>query len=70
MILNDIATGYWNLLFKDEDLEPLARQRVETCLNNTCGKFSPFAGGWCKQCKCKISAKARCVKCKCPQKLW
>jgi len=70
MILNDIATGYWNLLFKDENFEPLAKQRVEKCLNNDCKKFSAFGGGWCKQCRCLIKAKVRCPECKCPKNLW
>ena len=65
-----IIEGYWNLLFKKEDLEPLAQRRIGICLLNECGYFTAFSGGWCKDCKCFIEAKARCTECKCPRAKW
>lgn len=67
--MNEIFEGWLNLIFKDEKVETLAKNRLEICY--TCSirvdnKCSRSKGG----CGCVLSAKTRSPSSKCPKGYW
>lgn len=66
---NEIFQGFKNLIFKDEDIEPLAEERLKICHvcpirdDTRCSKAN---GG----CGCYLEAKVRSPKSKCPKDKW
>lgn len=65
MSLIEIYSGFKNLIFKDEEIEPIAEVRLIECFNcphrnnNRCGK-----------CGCILAAKVRSTTTKCPDERW
>lgn len=70
----NIIDGYTNLLYKDIEVEGIAKDRLDICnsctsikvlsiMNNTMFKY-------CGICRCPISAKIRSIKEHCPINKW
>lgn len=71
--IQEILNGWGNLIIKDEEVEKLARPRLEICAE--CPEMSNYPNevqmfSFCKICKCNISSKTRSVNSKCPKELW
>lgn len=65
MEVNNILDGFSHLIFKDEESELLAKERMAICR-----ECKYYKNKRCKICGCFISAKVRAKKSKCPKKLW
>jgi hypothetical protein len=75
----NIFEGIKNKLFKKENIEELAKQRLEICRSNVCGFYDKEGKGEnviikgsesCNNCGCNLELKTRCLHCACPIKLW
>ena len=67
--LNEIYQGWKNLLFKNEEIEPLAEERSKICFD------CPIRDGdYCSKklggCGCYLEAKIRSKDSKCPKGKW
>ena len=63
--LSSIFDGWKHLIWKDKEVEKIAKDRAEICAD--CGLNR---NGFCKQCECYLSAKIRSVEEKCPLDKW
>jgi hypothetical protein len=61
----NIVDGWKNLLFRDEQIEALAKTRLKTC-----GECPHQKGFICGLCGCPLKAKSRAVNDKCPDGRW
>jgi hypothetical protein len=67
--LSQIYEGWKNLVFENPEVEKVAIPRLEICAKcpiRTNGACDSSKGG----CGCVVSAKARCLDCKCPKGKW
>lgn len=61
----EIYEGFKNLLFRDEEIEKEAEEKLKTCFSCSSRKENK-----CAKCGCLIAAKARSPKSECPLKKW
>lgn len=64
--LSEIVSGWKNYVFKSEEHEKLAKDRIELCIE--CPEFS--VAKRCKKCGCFMPAKVRSEKSNCPLGKW
>lgn len=65
----EILSGWRNLLFTDEEVEKIAKERLDIC--NSCPSKCKLGGiEICKECYCPIQAKSRSLESNCPKDLW
>jgi hypothetical protein len=64
--LLDIIDGWTNLIFKSEEHEKIAENRMAECIN--CDQLTNL--NRCKQCGCYMPAKVRNETSTCPLKKW
>lgn len=76
---NQIFEGIRHAIFKREDIEVIAQQRLNTCRANTCGYHDPTGDSTaavikgvesCASCGCKLAWKTRALSDGCPIGLW
>ena len=76
---NKILEGITNSIFKKEDVETIAAQRLEICRSNKCGHHDPQGVSnaavikgveSCGVCGCKLSWKTRALSDGCPNNHW
>lgn len=65
--LNEIYTGWKNLIFENETIEIIAKERIRICVEE-CTELSEI--NTCKQCGCYIPAKCRSQQSRCPLNKW
>ena len=63
--LKSIYDGWKHIIWRDPEIEKLAKQRAEICSN--CGRSKM---NFCKECGCYIHAKVRSKSEKCPIMKW
>ena len=63
---NEIISGWKNYMFKSEEIEKIAKDRLLICLE--CEKFTKR--NTCSKCGCYIPAKVRSERNRCPLKKW
>lgn len=71
--LKQIAEGWKNVVIKDEDVEAVAKIRLEIC--RQCPFHSSNAktkrpDEHCTKCGCPLISKTRCMTCSCPENKW
>ncbi len=64
--IQEIYSGWKNLKFKTPEIEELAKNRVNICVN--CPKLRK--NNTCAVCGCYIPAKVRSSKSRCPDRKW
>jgi hypothetical protein len=80
-MIQNIVTGWWNFMLKDEGSTALAEKRAAhcaSCIHRKHGALTAFIndelkevqGTYCNKCKCPLSAKLRTPNEQCPLKLW
>jgi len=83
-VVNEIVSGWKNVIFPSKEIEELARVRARICsdcpfadLHFKFKKFSPkekalkdIKGLGCTKCGCPLSSKVRSVMSSCPEKKW
>ena len=76
---NQILEGIRHSVFKREDVEAIAQQRLNICRSNTCGYHDPSGESpaavikgveSCASCGCKLAWKTRALSDGCPIDLW
>lgn len=67
MNIEDVYDGWKNLLWTNEEVEKIAKERLEIC--NKC-EFKQKVFWRCKLCGCPIPTKVRSMKSKCPDGRW
>lgn len=67
--LANIIEGNLHLIFKDEKVEALAKERAEVCLDCE-HRQKHILGQVCGRCMCLLNAKTRAVNEVCPAKKW
>jgi hypothetical protein len=74
-----ILEGITNALFKKEDVEVVAEERLAICRSNVCGFHDPHGRSEaavvkgaesCGSCGCKLSWKVRALSDACPEGFW
>jgi hypothetical protein len=74
-----IYEGIRNSIFKKEDVEDIANERLLICRSNLCGFYDPLGTSEaavvkgaesCGNCGCKLSYKTRALSSECPIGLW
>jgi hypothetical protein len=74
-----ILEGIRNAVFKREDVENIAKERLEICRSNKCGFYDPLGRSEaavikgvesCGSCGCKLSWKSRSLSDACPEGYW
>lgn len=65
--LQEIINGWTNYAIKNPQIEKLAKERAEFCVD--CSQLKNNTNS-CKICGCYIPAKIRSTKSKCPLKKW
>lgn len=63
---NEIVLGWKNIVFKSEEVEKMAKDRLLSCLK--CQYITKRKT--CSKCGCYIPAKVRSEKSKCPKNYW
>ena len=63
--MNNIATGWKNVVFKDEDIEAMASERMKVC--NDC-RFNKYNA--CTKCGCPLISATRSPDHECPLGKW
>lgn len=63
---NEIVSGWKNYIFKNKEIENIAKERLKTCLS--CDKIT--LKNKCSVCGCYVPAKVRSLNSKCPNKKW
>lgn len=71
--IQEILSGWTNLVFKNEDVEKIAKERLEIC--SECEFMSEYPNemksfSTCTSCGCVLSAKCRSEKSICPKDKW
>lgn len=67
--MKKIIEGWKNVIFTDEEVEAIAKARLEVC--NTCDYKKNLAGlEICNECHCPLIAKTRSLDSKCPIGKW
>jgi len=69
MKINNIINGWKNVIIKDEDIEELAKTRIQVC-NNCPNKMKQLGLDVCGLCHCPLMAKVRSLDEVCPIKKW
>ena len=64
--LQEIIDGWSNLVIRDTSVEPIAKSRLEMCIN--CPNFTIMHT--CKLCGCYLPAKTRSLSSQCPINKW
>lgn len=64
---NEIYSGWKNYIFKSDEVEKIAINRLKICIE--CDKLNR-KNNRCGVCGCPISAKVRSLKSSCPLKFW
>jgi hypothetical protein len=79
---NQIIEGIKNSIFKNEDIEEIAKERQKICISNLCGCYDLLGKGClipgsqpcCSQltggCGCSLKFKVRSLSSFCPRKYW
>lgn len=76
---DQIVEGIKNSIFKKEDVELIANERLSICRTNDCGFYDPLGDSEnavvkgsesCADCGCKLSFKSRALSDECPNKHW
>jgi hypothetical protein len=74
-----IFEGIRNAVFKREDVESIAEERLKICRSNKCGYYDPLGRSEaavikgaesCGSCGCKLSWKSRALSDSCPEGYW
>lgn len=74
-----ILEGITNSIFKREDVEHIAQERLKICRSNKCGYHDPHGTSEaavvkgaesCGSCGCKLSWKTRALSDACPEDYW
>lgn len=69
MKLSEIFEGWVNVAFKKEEVETIAKKRVEAC--NSCpSKKNNSVYDYCGECHCPLIAKIRSLENNCPLGKW
>lgn len=71
MSLKEIITGWANVVFTDEQIEELSKQRLSIC--NACehkDELKMIKADICNKCGCPLIAKTRSPESKCPINKW
>lgn len=64
----EILNGVKNTIVKNEEVEELAKKRLEIC--NNCNRNSKSIVPYCLECGCVLKTKVRSVNSKCPIGKW
>ena len=64
--VQEIYNGWKNYAFKNPQIEELAKNRIQICVN--CPELK--ANNACRICGCYVPAKVRSAKSRCPKKKW
>ena len=64
--LQSIYLGWKNLIWKKKEVEIIAKERAAFCSH--CDELN--IAGFCKDCKCYVSAKIRSLDEECPKGIW
>lgn len=69
--LEEIINGWGNYIFKNKEVEELAKKRLSICLDNQ-GKNDKCMSdrNFCNNCGCFIPAKVRSETSQCPKRKW
>jgi hypothetical protein len=76
---DQIFEGIRNSVFRKEDVEEIAGERLEICRSNRCGFHDPLGQSEaavmkgeesCGSCGCKLSWKTRALSDACPEGFW
>lgn len=76
MQIGEVAEGWWNLIFKPEDIEKEAQKRISICnlceYKDTTDKACkvPLSNPCCSLCGCPIASKTRSTNSECPIGKW
>lgn len=65
--LEEIFTGWKNLIFENEVIEVIAKERIRICVEE-CKELNDYNS--CSQCGCYMPAKARSPQSSCPLNKW
>lgn len=74
-----ILEGIGNSIFKKEDVEHIAEERLKICRSNKCGYYDPLGNSEaavikgvesCGACGCKLAWKSRALSDECPKGYW
>jgi len=65
-ILKEIYDGWKNFIFENKEVEALAKERMEICVD--CQFFR--TNKTCEKCGCYMPAKTRSPHSKCPENFW
>lgn len=74
--LDKIAEGTFNTIFKKENVELIAKERMDICnkcelIDNQGDKcFAPGTGPCCGDCGCSLKFKIRSLSSECPKGKW
>lgn len=66
-VLEEIYSGWKNLIFENEIIEGLAKERMRICVEE-CTELNDIHA--CKQCGCYMPAKTRSPHSSCPLNKW
>ena len=66
-ILEEIFIGWKNLIFENEAIEVVAKERMRICVEE-CDQLNEYNA--CKQCGCYMPAKTRSPQSFCPLNKW
>jgi len=77
VIANEIANGWFNTFFPNEDIEEVAKDRIKICLTHDglephCRFYNEngLLGPKCNNCGCPLKAKIRSKNSRCPKGKW
>lgn len=65
---SDIALGFYNSLIRSDDVEKIAKVRMDIC--EKCPHIVRKPLTRCGKCSCLLSMKTRSIKSQCPIKSW
>ncbi len=68
--LKQIAEGYKNLVRSRANLTSKQEEELFAARKEICDECQPDNKLTCNMCGCVLSAKIRCIGCKCPKELW
>jgi len=66
-VLSEIYNGWKNLIFENETIEVIAKERIRICVEE-CDKLNEINA--CKECGCYMPAKTRSPHSRCPLNRW